>query len=388
MKIAIDASGTSGGHEVRGVGFHTSELVEHLKKQRLAVEKLIIDEFNFRENRKSLTSGRYDVIHSTFFHPYFVTLPIRHKGAFVATVHDLIYLHYPKQYPPGLRGRLRFILQKSLIKKADAIITISHTSKEDIVEYLKIDSGKVEAIHLAPRSIFKPIKSKSKLERVKKEYNLPDKFVLYVGDVNYNKNLPTLIEACNKLQYNLVIVGREALKIEEEGVDLYSIQGPRDWFRFLFDKPHPELSHYKKLLGLFKDNKRIIRTGFVSDEDLVAIYNLATLYCQPSYIEGFGLTVLEAMACGTPVVSSTATSLKEIAAGAAVYANPKSVGDFSKKIAKVMKSRKLQSQLRKKGIKQASKFSWDKTAKETVKVYQRAVKGKKEKKSMFEKLKR
>ena len=126
----------------------------------------------------------------------------------------------------------------------------------------------------------------------------------------------------------LVIVGKQAKEIEEMGLDLPSVEGPRDWVRFVFDIPHPELSHYKNILNKV-GNGGVIRTGFVSDKDLVRIYNQATIYCQPSFYEGFGFPVLEAMACGVPVIASKTQALKEVAEDAAFFFSPKSSTELS-----------------------------------------------------------
>lgn len=369
MKVAIDSGALSSGHSVRGVGAYTRELTHALKKSEFG--GVNIDTFDFSRFPEKLNSGKYDIEHYIFFNPYFINLPINKKSKIVLTIHDLIPLIYPERFIPGVKGKFRFAINKFLIdRNVDSIITVSETSKKDICRFLGVSPEKVNVIYEAPREIFKRI-SRDKLTRIKGKYNLPDRFVLYVGDVNYNKNIPTLLAACKIAKATLVIAGKQALDIEDEGIDLRSLKGPRDYYRYLFGKPHPELEHYHELLKDFKDNPKIIRLGFVPDEDLVGVYNLATLYCQPSFYEGFGLPVLEAFASGCPVVASRTQALVEIGEGGALFSDPEDPSDFAGKIMNIYDSKTLRDQLVNTGLVIAQRFNWRKTAKETVEVYKR-----------------
>jgi len=364
LKIAIDSGPLNGGHSVRGIGTHTRELISSLRN---------VDAFDFQFNRSKLYANNYDVVHFTSFHPFFLSLPLKKlKAKVVLTIHDLIPLIYPKNYPSGIKGKVRMLIQKVLLKNVGSIITISETSKKDICRFLKVKPEKVKVIYLAPREIFKPIKDNIKLSKVKEKYSLPDTFVLYVGDINYNKNIPNLVKACKFANVPLVICGKQAFDIETLGVDdLSNLKGPRDWIRYLFGKPHPELAHYQKLCREFKENKKVLRLGYLSDEELVTIYSLASVYCQPSFYEGFGLPVLEAFACGTPVVASKTQALVEIAEEGALFANPNSFKEIAVQITKIIKDGKIKEQLIKEGFSIAEKFSWEKAAKETLSVYEK-----------------
>lgn len=364
MKVAIDSGPLKGGHAVRGVGAHTRELLRALGD---SVEPL---------DFSTLKTQNFDILHYTSFHPFFITLPLKKlKAKVVVTIHDLIPLIYPKHYPGGIKGGIRLVINKFLIRKnVDAILTISETSKKDICRFLRVKPEKVKVIYLAPRQIFKQIKDKDRLLKVKEKYSLPDSFVLYVGDINYNKNIPNLIKACKLAKISLVICGKQAFDIETLGVDdLSNLKGPRDWIRYLFGKPHPELAHYQELCREFKENKKVMRLGYVSDEDLVSIYSLASVYCQPSFYEGFGLPVLEAFACGTPVVASKTQALVEIAEGGALFADPKEPKEIAKQITKVLNDEKTRKQLIENGFKIVKKFSWEKAAKETINVYRTTI---------------
>jgi glycosyltransferase involved in cell wall biosynthesis len=367
MQIAIDSSALRKGHSVRGIGVMVGELISYLEKEAKRHNGLEIKALDFDKSDLS----KYDIVHYFYFFPYSQTLPSQKSGKKeIVTIQDLINLVYPKIYSPGIRGYLNFHKQKRRLKKVNGIITISETSKKDIVRFLGISSKKVKVIYLAPKKIFKIIKRSSKrLEEVRKKYHLPKKFVLYVGDVNYNKNIPSLISACKIAKLPLVIVGKQAGEIGAQGTDITSIRGPRDWLRFLLGKPHPELAHYSGLVRQFKSNKNIFRLGYISDEDLVTLYNLATVYCQPSFYEGFGLPVLEAMACGTPTVISRTNALVEIAGGASLIANPKDPKDIARKLVKVIGDSSTRKDLVKKGKVRVKEFSWKETANQTIEYY-------------------
>jgi len=153
MKVAIDSGPLSSGHKVRGIGMYTRELTKELKKLRN--KKFEIEAVDF--GKAGL--GKYDVLHYTHFNPYFLTLPKTKLSREVITIHDLIQLIYPRQYAAGFRGTLRYYFQKFLIKRADAIIAVSETTKKDIIRFLGIQPKKITVIHEAPRNIFKKMET-------------------------------------------------------------------------------------------------------------------------------------------------------------------------------------------------------------------------------------
>lgn len=365
--VAIDNSVLKSGHNVRGIGVHTKELIDGLvgsKHKDIKVEAVDFSTTNL---------SKYDLVHYPYFYTYLKTLPDKLPDNFVVTIHDLIYLLYPKHYPPGVRGKLRNINQRKKIKKAKRIITISETSKKDICRLLNISPNKVDVVHLAPKDSFKPVKDNKKLDEIKKKYNLPDKFVLFVvGGVNYNKNIPNLIKACKKANIPLVLVGKHIAQMDDFRNTLEMLQGPMDWYRFLFNRPHPELAHYEEVCNLI-ESKNIIRTGFVPDEDLNSVFSLATLYCQPSFYEGFGLSILEAMACETPVIASKTQALVEIGDNAMLTFDPHNINDMARKINQLSDDRKLQQELIQKGSVRVKDFIWKKTIAGTLNFYEKAL---------------
>lgn len=363
MKVAIDTGPLTSGHQVRGIGVHTRELLQALKKVESKGVK--IEGVDFSKTDLST----YDVVHYQYFHPFFSNLPpIKPASRVVVTIHDLIQLIYSDKYPPGIKGKINFLKQKKRLRYADAIITISETSKKDICRFLGVDPKKVHVIHLAPKGIFKKLEPGKWKSDMKEKYNLPEKFALYVGDVNYNKNIPTLIKACQKTGMKLVICGKQAGEVESFGLGLDVLGGPMDWLRFLFNIPHPENMHYEELVKLFGKNGKVTRLGFVPDKDLVKIFNLASVYIQPSFYEGYGLPILEAQASGTLVVAARNNAHVEVAGKFAIYFNPKNVNDLVARL-KAIGRDGGKGEMVKRGVENAKKNSWQKTAKETIKVY-------------------
>ncbi len=334
MRIAIDSGPLSSGHSVRGIGTYVSKLSRALKIQ-ISKSKIQIDTVDFR-NSEFLLSG-YDIVHFTSFKPFEIFLPFAKpkNTKFVLTIYDLIPLIYPGHYPPGAKGRLNWQINKFLIRKnANVIITISETSKKDICRLIGIDPDKVFVTYLSAGPIFKKLEI-SNLELVKKKYNLPERFALYVGDINYNKNIPNLVKASQIAKMPLVIAGKQAKEIGN------------------LDLSHPELNHLKGV-----DWSNVIRCGFVPDETLVELYNLAAVYVQPSFYEGFGLPLLEAYECGIPIAVSKNQCHVEIMGDDFEYFDPKSPEEIAKKILAPNRNKKL-----------PRLYSWEKTAEGTLNVY-------------------
>jgi glycosyltransferase involved in cell wall biosynthesis len=340
MRVALDISPTITGHSQRGIGVYTQRLKEEFQNNKWPTE------FEFFENPTSPPPA--DVIHHPYFDLFFHTLPFKKPASRVVTIHDVIPLVFPNYFPVGLKGYLNLYFQKRALKNVDAVICDSQTSKEDIVSKLLFPKDKIHVVYLAPAQNFRPIPDKKYLSSFAKKYSLPKEFVLYVGDVNWNKNVPNLLEAVKIAKVNLVMVGKALAD--------NSLAPTRD------------ITKRIKRLGL---KKQIIRTGYIPEEDLIALYNLAGLTILPSFYEGFGLPVLESMACGTLVVCSKIASLPEIAGNLAVFCDPEDPKDIAKKIAQVLNLPEKEKELLSQKLKNhTSKFTWHKVAKDTIKVYQ------------------
>jgi len=361
MKIAIDTSPIDDqsliSHRVRGVGFYINNLKRSLIKY-FPDNKYIF--FTQHQSGTGFTRGQklpkdIDLVHYPYFDPFFLTLPIFSKQKTVVTVHDLTPLVFPKYFPKGVRGSFKWFIQKNSLKKANLIIADSMSSKKDIVKFTGINEEKVEVVYLSQAEEFKKIETdKLNKEKIKEKYGLPEKFALYVGDVTWNKNLPRLVEAAKKSNIPLVMAGK-ALVSED------------------FDKNNPWNQDLLKVQKLAEWNKNILRVGFVETEDLVALCNLATVLVMPSLYEGFGLPILEAMACGCPVIATKEGSIPEVAGDAAFYTDAYDSEKISKDMRDIFEDEKLRKELSIKGLKQADNFSWKKTAEKTVRVYEKAL---------------
>jgi len=347
-KIGLDLTPLKTGHASRGVGKYTNELIGAIKALKLSDIEIIPSGNGIPLNNCSL-----DLYHYPYFDLFFPTLPWKKETPTVVTVHDVTPLVFPENYPPGIRGTINFWLQKFSLGKVEAVITDSLNSKKDIVKYLKYPEEKINVIYLAPSLVLKAVQPVF-LNQVKKKYKLPGKFVLYVGDVNWNKNVVGLADICHKINIPLVIVGKNA-KLTD------------------FDKNHIENQPLVKLLEKYQDDPSVLRLGFIENDELEAIYKLASVYCQPSFYEGFGLPILDAMLLGCPVVCSNSSSLPEIGQDAVKYFDPRDEREFKESLENVLSNSKKAKELIDKGFLQVKNFSWKKTAKETVSVYKKVL---------------
>ncbi len=261
----------------------------------------------------------------------------------VVTCHDLNPLKHEESW---LNLQL-FKYSVGGLKKAAKIISDSEATKKDLIEFLKIEPDKIKVIPLGVEEKFRVIDDQEELGRIKKKYGLPNaKILLHVGGSAYNKNIEGIIDAISKL------------KSQNSNLCFVKVGSS-------FTEPQ------KTLIKKLNLENRVKLLGQVSEEDLIALYNLADVLVLPSFYEGFGLPVLEAMACGTPVVTSNVSSLPEIADGAAILVDPHNVDSIASGILKILNCDAVQYQSWvQKGLEQAKKFSWEKTAEETLKVYE------------------
>ena len=351
MKIAIDVSPIEDinklAHRVRGTGFYISNLKESFLKFYPD------NKYIFFSNSSELTKD-IDIVHYPYFEPFFLTLPIFLRNRIVVTVHDLTPLVFPEHFKIGIKGKIKWQMQRSALRRVDAIITDSISSKKDIIKFTGIEEHGVNVVYLAAGDQFKKLQNaESKIQNLRKKYNLPEKFALYVGDVTWNKNLTRLIEAVEKINVPLVMVGKALV---DKSADLGN-----PW--------NKDLVNVREKI---ETNKKIICLGFVSNEDLVLLYNSATVFAMPSLYEGFGLPILEAMSCGCPVVTSQSGSIPEIGGDAPFYVDPYDIDNIAQGLKKVFLDEKLRKILSEKGIQQEKKFTWKKTVSQTMSVYEKA----------------
>lgn len=347
MKIAIDVSPLQTGHKVRGVGFYLENLKNALLKYFPKNEYIFFE-------RGDKFSKDLDLVHFPYFEPFFLALPLYKKYKTVVTVHDLTPIVFPNAFPKGIKGKIKWQMQRYSLKKANLIITDSESSKKDILKYVGVKQDKVRVVYLAAGEQFKKLETGNWESEIKKQYGLPNRFVLYVGDVTWNKNLPRLLDAVVQLGIPIVMVGKSLVSKD-------------------YDSNNPWNHDLNRVNEIANGNKNIIRLGFISNEDLVKIYNLATVFVMPSLYEGFGLPILEAMSCGCPVITSKEGSLKEVAGNAAYYVDAYDVESIKNGINKVFNDESLRKELSEKGLDNVKKFSWKKTAEETLEVYKKVI---------------
>lgn len=347
VKILLDDSPLSNANSIRGVGTYTKFLAKFLAKNKAL--QLVL-------TRERELDFKPEITHYPFFDLFFPTLPIIKKGKTIVTIHDVIPLLYPKYYPIGKKGLLSLVKQKIALRNVDAVITDSNNSKTDIAKYLKFPLDKIYVIYLAANPDLQAADAKD-IARVSRKYKLPKKYLLYVGDINYNKNIPQLIKTLKFLpkEISLICLGK----------NFY---------------PHdiPEWQWIQTQIALSDVTNRV---EFITDleagdfNDLAAIYSGALAYIQPSLYEGFGLPILEAMACQTPVICANNSSLPEIALNKAVVVEEASASNFALAVEKIMAWKKEErAKFIKAAAAHAKKFTWTKVAKETADLYQEILK--------------
>jgi glycosyltransferase involved in cell wall biosynthesis len=230
-------------------------------------------------------------------------------------------------------------------RRADAIVTVSEWSKRDMVAHYGLDPGKVTVIHEAASPEFVPVPAEA-VDEVRRRYGLPEPFLLHVGTIEPRKNLRRLVEALQGLR--------------DAGLSIpLVLTSAKGWLYEGFFRQLEELE--------VRDSVHL--TGYVPASDLPALYSMATATVLASVYEGFGLPVLEAMACGTPVLCSNASSLPEIGGGAARYFDPHDVTAMGEAIRAVWTDAELRADMRQRGLAQAARFSWERAAKETMELY-------------------
>jgi glycosyltransferase involved in cell wall biosynthesis len=286
------------------------------------------------------------------FHGPASLIPFRrdHCGL-VVTIHDLVAFLFPETIPLKYGAYMRYLL-KQAVKKADRIIAVSHHTKEDLIKVLKVPSDKIVVIHEASSPIFHPKDKQEVQSLLKQKYGITKKFIYHLGNIEPRKNLINLLESftlvCQELGYDYQLV----------------VSGQKGWLtgslsRFL--KNYPVLD-------------QVLFTGYVPVEHIPLFMNGAELFVFPSLYEGFGLPVLEAMSCGTPVISSNRSSIPEIVGSAGVLVDPTNIRELARSIIELLGNREERRRLSQLGIEQASRFSWIEAAQQTLNAYQSAVK--------------
>jgi glycosyltransferase involved in cell wall biosynthesis len=289
-------------------------------------------------------AGACDLFHSPDF-----TLPPLRDARGVVTVHDLSFLRLPECADPGLRAYLSRAVPRG-VERAVRVLADSENTRKDLIELLNVAPDKISVVPAGVETRFRPVRDTVKLTDVRARYTLPQWFILAVGTIEPRKNLSRLISAYGQLR-------------RQTGLPhALVIAGQKGWlYQGIFAQVVKE--------GL-TDHVHFI--GFVADEDLPALYTLADLLAFPSLYEGFGLPPLEAMACGTPVVSSNSSSLPEAVGAAALTVNAEDVEGLTETIARVLCDANLRIRLADLGRAQAARFTWSEAARRLLEAYRLA----------------
>lgn len=271
--------------------------------------------------------------------------PLSSSRPFVLTIHDASLFVYGQYHPTARILSMRFLLPL-LAQRAAAVITVSHHARQALVDVLDLDPRKVHVVHEAAPRDFHPVTDPLVLADLRRRYELPEEFLLHVGTLEPRKNLLRLVRALARLRedgfsHKLVLVGSAGWQMDD------------------FDR---EIEHH----SLQHDVQRI---GYVPTEDLPGIYSLARLFVFPSLYEGFGLPPLEAMACGTPVLSSNRAALPEVLGDAALLFDPEDDEALFDSLVRLLSDPHLLDELSWRGLRRAQSFSWERAARETLAIY-------------------
>lgn len=378
MRIGIDISRTI--EETTGVGYYAKNLVHALAKIDSENDYLLYGIFydcypkdwkqvhvpksrNFRLHQKHSLSwlvrkkwknyekyrekllGEIDLLHSTAY-----TMPMVSSLKVIVTIHDLSCFVYPKYHT---QANYQFVTKNvhQAARRASFIIADSENTKRDIIKFLHVPEDRIKTIYLAVSEIFTEKCSLESIARIKNKFSIKKPYFLGVGSIEPRKNLESALIAFKALfefkrnDYQFVLVGGKGWENET----------------------------FYRLLKKLNIDDSLIFTGYVPEKDLPALYQGAELFVYPSFYEGFGLPVLEAMASGTPVVTSKTSSLPEVAGNAAILIDPTNVFDLYEAMDAIVTNPILKEELKGKGLEQSKKFSWGKTARQTLEIYYKVV---------------
>ena len=363
MRIGIDAR--LAHYRQAGIASYTVQLIEALARVDTEDEFFILESFRSQSpiisrpnfaRRRVLTPAHHvleqftlpleistmglQVLHSPDFIP-----PFRRNCRSVITIHDLVFILYP-QFLSKASARYYGQIDEA-VRRTDAIIAVSEATKRDIVRLLGVPEHKVTVVYEAASPYFREMNSPELAQRVMGRFGLRSDFVLFVSTIEPRKNIPALLRAF-----------RQLLDVYHPDLKLV-LAGEKGW---LYD----EVFRLVTDLNLVDD---VVFLGRVSTEELLWLYNVAKVLVAPSLYEGFGLTPLEAMACGTPVVVSDVSSFPEVVGDAGLLVDPNEPEELAVAIWRVLSDSELSAQLAEKGLRRASHFSWDKAARATLELY-------------------
>jgi len=291
-----------------------------------------------------LMKEKFDLIH----YPHFNS-PILFPAKSVCTIHDITPLHFPGHKMKSIIRRLGYkAVFNATLRKASKIIAVSESTKQGIIEHFSIDPKKINVTYEGVDERFRIIDKNDIIYKTKEKFGIAKPYIFYVGVWRSHKNIETLVRAFDilrkkyKIQHQLVIGGREDLHFTE----------------------------VRKTIKASPNKTDIITPGFISDNDLPKLYNGAEVFVLPSFIEGFGIIAIEAQSCGCPVVSTNTASMPEVLADSALFFNPRKAEEMAEQIYKILNDQNLKKEIIRKGLANASRFSWEKCAEQTIAIYE------------------
>jgi glycosyltransferase involved in cell wall biosynthesis len=287
--------------------------------------------------------------HLDLLHSLHYTMPLAYPGRTVVTFHDMTFFLFPHHHTLPKRFFFRFFIRASS-RQAVALIADSESTRQDAIRLVGVSPGKIFTIQLGVTQEFQPIQDKTILWQARQKYQLPERFLLYVGTIEPRKNLPILLQAYASVadqmpDHRLVVVG------------------PQGWM----------VENIVQKSGQLNISDKVHFTGYVEQADLPLIYNLADVFIYPSVYEGFGLPVLEAMACGTPVITSNVSSMPEIVGDAGVLLAPNNPEVLAQSLLELINDPMYRQRLSILGRERAAAFTWKRTAEKTINVYRHGV---------------
>jgi glycosyltransferase involved in cell wall biosynthesis len=367
LKIGIDARPL----HWPGIGRHIRELIKHLSlidnkneyyiyfSSQTNINNNRFDNRNFHPVLLSvgvytiseqmflplhIIKDRLDIYHS----PSSLVVPMIHPCKLVITVHDLMLKLNP-QFISSVSASIYFnIMNWWALRSADKIITISEFTNNEIISLYPGYKRKITVIHNGVSDLFMPVNDAEKIKRIKAGFGIKADYILYLGTYKKHKNLIALVKAYSELPEDI-----------KDGHQLLII-GKRD-------VRYPEVPDMVRELRL---ENRVVFRDYIEDSDLPTLYSGADLFVLPSVYEGFGLPVIEAMACGTPVVASRIPVLSEITGGSALLVDPHNIQEMKDSICKILSDKQLSESLSGKGLQQAKRFSWFEAAEKVKEIYE------------------
>jgi glycosyltransferase involved in cell wall biosynthesis len=311
---------------------------------RFVVPRRVFEAFDYMRLRRACRKCGADIFHSTYF-----TFPRGAQVPRIMTVYDMIYEALPEFFPKRIGSRVRRRM-KQAIESADAVIAISESTRQEICTYYQIPPERIRVVYPGVSPLFRQIADSQALEEFRKRLNIHGEFLLYLGKRGGYKNFVTLLAALAQVK-------------SKDGLTLLCVGGEKG-----LDKVHTEQARKLGILTLVRwvENLR--------EEDLVLAYNCAAALIYPSLCEGFGLPVIEAMVCGTPVIASDIPALRESCGDAGLLADPENPSAFANAIDNVLCDKGLRKELVYKGLERAKSFSWERAGRQTLEIYRSLLK--------------